>query len=93
MSDLNTSIAIIPFPTDGAHSVICYVDDIKCSSNGSLEDHYALVAEVIRRLTQVSLVLNTDRVVFAQKSIYLLGWSVINGKLVLDGRKLANISP
>jgi len=92
LSDLNTSTAATTFPTDGAHSVTIYVDDILCSSNGSLEDHYKLVAEVIRRLTKANLVLNPEKVVFAQRSIYLLGWSVINGKLVPDGRKLTNIA-
>ncbi|KAK4511091.1 18S rRNA pseudouridine methyltransferase [Mucor velutinosus] len=92
LSDLNTSSSSTSFPTDGDHSVSCYVDDILCSSNGSLQDHYALVAEVIRRLTDANLVLNPEKVVFAQRSIYLLGWSVINGKLLPDGRKLTNIA-
>ena len=92
LSDLNTSTAPTTFPTDGAHSIVVYVDDIICSSNGSLADHYRLVAEVIRRLTKANLVLNPEKVVFAQKSIHLLGWSVISGKLVPDGRKLTNIA-
>jgi len=92
LSDLNTSSRSTSFPTDGDHSVSCYVDDILCSTNGSLQDHYALVAEVIRRLTNANLVLNPEKVVFAQRSIYLLGWSVINGKLLPDGRKLTNIA-
>jgi transposase InsO family protein len=92
LSDLNTSNAATTFPTNGSHAVSIYVDDILCSTNGSLDDHYRLVAEVIRRLTNANLVLNPDKVVFAQRSIYLLGWSVIHGKLVPDGRKLTNIA-
>ncbi|KAK4518183.1 uncharacterized protein ATC70_001534 [Mucor velutinosus] len=91
LSDLNTSNAATPNSTKDDQSVFCYVDDIICSTSGSLENHFKLVAEVIRRLTKANLVLNPEKVVFAQRSIYLLGWSVIDGKLVPDGRKLTNI--
>jgi hypothetical protein len=93
LSDLNTtSSSPSSFPTDRQYSAICYVDDIILSSNGSLQDHFKLVSEVIRRLTNANLVLNPEKVVFAQRSIYLLGWSVIQGKLLPDGRKLTNIA-
>jgi transposase InsO family protein len=93
LSDLNTPLSSpSSFPTDKCWSAVCYVDDIILSSNGSLADHFELVAEVIRRLTNANLVLNPEKVVFGQKSIHLLGWSVINGKLMPDGRKLTNIA-
>lgn len=93
LSDLNTSSSSPSvFPTDKCWSAMCYVDDIVLSSNGSLADHFELVSEVIRRLTKANLVLNPEKVVFGQKSIQLLGWSVISGKLMPDGRKLTNIA-
>ncbi|CEP10406.1 hypothetical protein, partial, partial [Parasitella parasitica] len=46
LSDLNTSPSTSsPFPTNGCYSAVCYVDDVILSSNGSLEDHFELVAE------------------------------------------------
>ncbi|CEP11599.1 hypothetical protein [Parasitella parasitica] len=89
IADLNQTN---PFSDDGNYTAVCYVDDVVLSSRGSLADHCELVSEVIRRLTKANLVLNPDKVVFAQQSIHLLGWSVVKGKLVPDPRKVANVA-
>ncbi|CEP08777.1 hypothetical protein [Parasitella parasitica] len=89
IADLNQTNT---FSDDGNYTAVCYVDDGVLSSRGSLADHCELVSEVIRRLTKANLVLNPDKVVFAQQSIHLLGWSVVKGKLVPDPRKVANVA-
>jgi putative transposase len=57
-----------------------------------LSYHADCVAEVIRRLTSANLVLNPEKIVFAQQSIHILGWSLVNGKLIPDPRKVASIA-
>ncbi|CEP17706.1 hypothetical protein [Parasitella parasitica] len=56
LSDLSTSPSTSsPFPTNGCYRAECYVDDVILSSNGSLEDHFELVAE----LEEQELILRT----------------------------------
>jgi transposase InsO family protein len=68
-----------------------YVDDIVVSTFPPLSYHADCVAEVIKRLTSANLVLNPDKIVFAQQSIHILGWSLIKGKLIPDPRKVASL--
>ncbi|CEP10672.1 hypothetical protein, partial, partial [Parasitella parasitica] len=76
---------------DMSDRFVLYVDNIGCLSfDNSLEDHARLVAEVIRRLTKANLQVNPDKIVFAQRSIHVLGWSIIHNRLVPDSRKLTN---
>ncbi|KAG2198922.1 hypothetical protein INT46_008254 [Mucor plumbeus] len=90
MSNLATRLLSNLF-SDMRDNVCLYVDDIGCLSfDGSLENHARLVAEVIRRLTQANLQVNPEKVVFAQRSIHVLGWSIIHNRLVPDARKLTN---
>lgn len=86
-----TSRALCNLFADMADHVCMYIDDIGCLTyTDSLEDHTRLVAEVIRRLTQANLQLNPNRLVFAQRSVHVLGWSIIHNRLVPDARKLTN---
>ncbi|CEP09817.1 hypothetical protein [Parasitella parasitica] len=90
MSNFATRILSNLF-ADMSDRVVLYVDDIGCLSfDNSLEDHARLVAEVIRRLTKANLQVNPDKIVFAQRSIHVLGWSIIHNRLVPDSRKLTN---
>jgi len=89
ITDLNRSNAL---SSDGNWSAICYVHDFVLSTVGSLQDHFELVSEVIKRLTNANLMLNPEKVVFAQQSIHLLGWSVVKGALIPDPRKVANVA-
>jgi transposase InsO family protein len=68
-----------------------YVDDIVISTFPPLSYHANCVAEVINRLTRANLVLNPDKIVFAQQSIHILGWSLVKGKLIPDPRKVASL--
>ena len=68
-----------------------YVDDLQVATSGSLEHHTECVAEVIRRLTQANLKVSAKKLVLAQKSIHVLGWSVVEGKLIPDPRKVSNV--
>lgn len=68
-----------------------YVDDIVISTFPPLTYHTECVAEVIKRLTSANLVLNPDKIVFAQQSIHILGWSLVKGKLIPDPRKVASL--
>jgi len=71
--------------------VSLYIDDLGCLTyTDSLEEHAALVSEVIRRLTKANLQINRDKFVFAQRSSHVLGWSIIQNRLVPDARKLTN---
>lgn len=77
--------------SDMREHVCLYVDDIGVLSfNDSLEEHTQLLAEVIRRLTDANLQINPDKIVFAQRSVHVLGWSIIHNRLVPDSRKLTN---
>jgi putative transposase len=68
-----------------------YVDDIVISTFPPLSYHADCVTEVINRLTRANLVLNPDKIVFAQQSIHILGWSLVKGKLIPDPRKVASL--
>lgn len=77
--------------SDMRDNVSLYIDDLGCLSyTDSLSEHAALVAEVIRRLTKANLQINQDKFVFAQRSTHVLGWSIIQNRLVPDARKLTN---
>ena len=65
-----------------------YVDDLTISTSGTLVHHTSCVAEVLRRLTKANLVISPEKMVLAQTSIHLLGWSVVNGALLPDPRKV-----
>jgi putative transposase len=65
-----------------------YVDDLTVSTSGSLSYHTNCVAEVVSRLTKANLVVSPEKIVLAQRNIHLLGWSVINGALLPDPRKV-----
>lgn len=77
--------------SDMRDQVSLYIDDLGCLTyTDSLEEHVALVTEVIRRLTKANLQINRDKFVFAQRSSHVLGWSIIQNRLVPDARKLTN---
>ena len=69
-----------------------YVDDLTISTSGTLEHHAECVAEVLRRLTKHNLMISTEKMVLAQSSIHILGWSIVNGALVPDYRKVNTAS-
>ena len=46
---------------------------------------------MIRRLTNANLKISTEKIVLAMKSVYILGWAIIQGKLIPDPRKIANV--
>lgn len=71
--------------------VSVYVDDIQIATRQPLSYHTECVAEVIRRLTQANLQISPEKLVLAQKSIHILGWSIVNGKLIPDPRKVSNV--
>ena len=71
--------------------VSVYIDDIGVTTKGDLVYHTKCVAEVIRRLTNANLKISTEKIVLAMKSVYILGWAIIQGKLIPDPRKIANV--
>lgn len=71
--------------------VTVYVDDIQIATPGPLSHHTECVAEVLRRLTQANLQISPEKIVLGQKSIHILGWSLVNGQLIPDPRKISNI--
>ena len=75
---------------DGLPFVTTFVDDIVVYSQ-NMQDHQSHVKTVIDKLTKVNLLLNPDKCHFAQKSIYLLGFSISEKGRSLDERKLKNI--
>jgi transposase InsO family protein len=71
--------------------VTVYVDDIQVATDAPLSHHTECVAEVLRRLTQANLQISPEKIVLGQKSIHILGWSLVNGQLIPDPRKISNI--
>lgn len=71
--------------------VSVYVDDIQIATRPPLSYHTECVAEVLRRLTKANLQISPEKLVLAQKSIHILGWSIVNGKLIPDPRKVSNV--
>ena len=68
-----------------------YVDDLQIATSGSLAHHTECVAEVIRRLTAVNLKLNASKLITAQRSIFVLGWTIVDKKLIPDPRKVSTV--
>ncbi|KAI9324411.1 hypothetical protein BD770DRAFT_292802, partial [Pilaira anomala] len=62
--------------------------DLTISTSGTLAHHTSCVADVLRRLTKPNLVISPEKMVLAQTGIHLLGWSVVNGALLPDPRKV-----
>ncbi|SAL96875.1 hypothetical protein [Absidia glauca] len=56
-----------------------------------MEQHAMHVKAVIDKLTEVRLILNSDKCHFAQKSVHLLGFCVSERGLTLDVRKVTNV--
>ena len=71
--------------------VSVYVDDIQIATRAPLSYHTECVAEVLRRLTSANLQISPEKLVLAQKSIHILGWSIVNGQLIPDPRKVSNV--
>ncbi|KAG2210721.1 hypothetical protein INT45_013565 [Circinella minor] len=70
-----------------------YVDDLTISTAGPLTYHTECVAEVLRRLTKANLVIAPEKIVLAQTSIHLLGWSMVKGGgLMPDHRKVNTVT-
>jgi hypothetical protein len=67
-----------------------YVDDLTISTSGTLAHHTECVAEILRRLTKANLVVSVDKIVLAQTTFNLLGWTIVNGALLPDPKKVNN---
>ncbi|KAG1063714.1 hypothetical protein G6F41_010587 [Rhizopus arrhizus] len=65
---INSILADVPY-------ALAFVDDIIIFSK-SYEEHIIHVQDVIKKLTNVNLILNIDKCHFAQTSVYLLGFCV-----------------
>jgi hypothetical protein len=74
---------------DGCDYVTVFVDDVLVHSD-NLQDHACHVQDCIDRLTAVNLILNVNKCHFAQKSVYLLGFSLSAAGVSLDQRKVTN---
>lgn len=70
--------------------VSIYIDDIGVTTKGDLAFHTECVAEVLRRLTNANLKISPEKIVLAHKTVYILGWTIVQGKLIPDQRKVAN---
>ena len=54
--------------------VWAYIDDLLCISRGSLEDHLAKLEEVLKRLCEVGLKVNAEKLTFCTLEIEYLGY-------------------
>ncbi|KAG1328484.1 hypothetical protein G6F62_008123 [Rhizopus arrhizus] len=79
---INSILADVPY-------ALAFVDDIIIFSK-SYEEHIIHVQNVIKKLTNVNLILNVDKCHFAQTSVYLLGFCVDAKGSRLDPRKVTN---
>jgi hypothetical protein len=66
-----------------------YVDDLTISTNGPLSHHTQCVAEVFCRLTKANLAISPEKMVLAQTSIHLLGWSIVDGASCPNPREVS----
>jgi hypothetical protein len=73
----------------GCGYVTVFVDDVLVHSD-NIHDHAKHVQDCINRLTAVNLILNVKKCHFAQKSVYLLGFSLSADGVSLDQRKVTN---
>ncbi|SAM02503.1 hypothetical protein [Absidia glauca] len=67
-----------------------FIDDIVVFSQ-DMHQHAKHVKAVIDKLTEVKLILNSDKCHFAQRSVNLLGFCVSEKGLTLDTRKVSNV--
>ncbi|KAG2212524.1 hypothetical protein INT45_001775 [Circinella minor] len=67
-----------------------FVDDIIIASK-TLEEHAQHVSIVIDRLTEANLILQEEKCVFMQKSVYVLGHQINEKGYAPDRRKLTNV--
>jgi len=59
-----------------------YLDDILIYSNGSLEDHYQKVSEVMERLQRAGLQADINKYEFAITEVKYLGFIIKVGEVV-----------
>jgi len=68
-----------------------FIDDVTIHTENDLQKHTEVVKMVLDRLTKVNLRVNTEKMHFAQKSIFILGFCMSEKGLALDPRKVSNI--
>lgn len=73
---------------EGIEGVVIYVDDVAVVTNGSIEDHAKVVAQVIDRLNEHRLRLNIDKCHFGFRRITMLGHSVTGDSQSIDATKV-----
>lgn len=73
---------------DGIDEVAIYVDDCIVLTKGSMADHTAIVAEVLRRLNYHGLRLNVDKCHFGYKRVTMLGHQLSGEERNIDPVKV-----
>ena len=73
---------------DLADNVIHYVDDILIATNGSLEDHLDMVAQVLKRLQDGNLKIRPKKITIARDTIEFLGIIWKKGTISIPEAKL-----
>jgi hypothetical protein len=64
---------------DTLEYVRAYIDDLLCITRGSLEDHLDKLEEVLKRLRDVGLKVNTAKSFFCTHEIEYLGYMLTRG--------------
>ncbi|KAG2189718.1 hypothetical protein INT46_002651, partial [Mucor plumbeus] len=68
-----------------------FIDDVTIHTENDLQKHTETVKVVLDRLTRANLRVNTEKMHFAQKSVFILGFCMSEKGLALDPRKVSNI--
>ncbi|CEP06962.1 hypothetical protein, partial, partial [Parasitella parasitica] len=68
-----------------------FIDDVTIHTENDLQKHTDVVKLVLDRLTKTNLRVNTAKMHFAQKSVFILGFCMSQKGLAVDPRKVSNI--
>ncbi|CEP12812.1 hypothetical protein [Parasitella parasitica] len=68
-----------------------FIDDVTIHTENDLQKHTDVVKLVLDRLTKANLRVNTAKMHFAQKSVFILGFCMSQKGLAVDPRKFSNI--
>ena len=70
------------------YGVACYIDDVPIYTNGTEEEHIALVNKVLEALERANLVVNRDKSKIIHEEVTFLGHVVGHRKLAMEEAKL-----
>jgi hypothetical protein len=84
-------LVFLSLPPLSLEYVQAYLDDLLCISRSSLEDHLEKLEEVLRRLLNAGLKVNTGKLTFCALEIEYLGYVLIKDGIKSQSNKVQAI--